>query len=360
MPVRESPRRLIVWGAGVTGAAVILLFLAWLARDALILIYVSGLLAMGMAPLVRLIERGSARLLGRSMPHWIAPALIFLFVLGTIAALAIMIVPTFVRQARGFAAQIPDWYTVAQQWLIDVGVLAEPLTLREALEQAPGTGGDLVSNVAVTAWSLLGGVVGLVTLLILTFYLVVDSRQLHQGFVRLFPREKRARAGDMACEIVEKTSAWLGGQLLLSAIIGASAATALGVMGVPYFYVLALIAAVGEAIPVVGPMIAAVPGILVALTVSPKLALGVTIFYVVQQQIENNVLVPKIMERQVGLTAVTVIVALLLGTAWYGAVGAILAVPTAAIIKVVYQAVWHEDLTTVRQDPSDRVDRRAA
>jgi predicted PurR-regulated permease PerM len=309
-----------------------------------------------MAPLVRLIERNGTRMFRRPLPHWIAPLMIFIVVLGGIAVAVGLIVPTFVRQAREFTSRVPEWYASGQQWLIDRGVLSEPMTLREALEHAPGTSGDMMTNVAVTAWTMLGGLVGAVTLLILTFYLVVESRSLYDGFVRLFPRDRRDRAGAMACDIVEKTSAWLGGQLVLSAIIGVSAAIALGVMGVPYFYVLALIAAVGEVIPVVGPLIAAVPGILVALTVSPGLGLGVAVFYLVQQQIENNVLVPKIMERQVGLSAVTVIVALLLGTAWYGAVGAILAVPTAAILKVVFQALWRDE----RAERGERPGRRAA
>src|SRR5690606_17006580 len=106
-------------------------------------------------------------------------------------------------------------------------------------------------------------------------------------------------------------------------------ALALGLMGVPYFYVLALIAGLGEMIPIVGPILAAIPAVIVALTVSPALGLGVAVFFVVQQQIENHVLVPKVMERQVGVSAVTVVVALLIGGSLLGIVGAILAVPTA-------------------------------
>ena len=98
-------------------------------------------------------------------------------------------------------------------------------------------------------------------------------------------------------------------------------------MGVPYFYVLALISAVGEMIPMVGPILAAIPAILVAVTVSPGLAIGVAVFFIVQQQLENTILVPKIMGRQVGLSAVTVIVALGIGSELLGVVGAILSVP---------------------------------
>jgi predicted PurR-regulated permease PerM len=106
--------------------------------------------------------------------------------------------------------------------------------------------------------------------------------------------------------------------------------------------VLALVAAVGEMIPVIGPLIAAIPAILVAFTVSPAVALGVAVFFVVQQQVENHVLVPKVMERQVGVSAVVVIVALLLGGSLLGIVGAILAVPTAAILQVFFEELVPE------------------
>jgi predicted PurR-regulated permease PerM len=114
-------------------------------------------------------------------------------------------------------------------------------------------------------------------------------------------------------------------------------------MGVPYFYVLALISAVGEMIPMVGPILAAIPAILVAATVSPGLAIGVAIFFIAQQQLENTILVPKLMGRQVGLSAVTVIIALGVGSQLLGIVGAILSVPTAAILQVLFEELVARD-----------------
>jgi predicted PurR-regulated permease PerM len=182
--------------------------------------------------------------------------------------------------------------------------------------------------------------VGVLTILILTFYFLVEAGDIFGLFLRLFPRERRPQAAAVLSEIGRKVSAWLGGQLLLGGIIGASAAVALGLLGVPYFYVLALIAGIGEMIPVVGPLLAAVPAVAVAWSVSGKLAIGVAIFYLVQQQVENHVLVPKLMERQLGVSAATVIIALLVGSALLGIVGALLAVPTAAIVQVLVQEVW--------------------
>ena len=130
--------------------------------------------------------------------------------------------------------------------------------------------------------------------------------------------------------------------MILASVIGTSSAGALYLFGVPYFYVLALIAAAGELVPVIGPILAAVPAVIAALSISPKTAIFVVIFFVIQQQIENHLLVPRIMSRQVGVSAVTVIVALLIGAAIHGIVGAILAVPTAAILQVLIQEFLHQ------------------
>jgi predicted PurR-regulated permease PerM len=115
-------------------------------------------------------------------------------------------------------------------------------------------------------------------------------------------------------------------------------------MSVPYFYVIALIAAIGETIPIVGPVIGGVTAVAVAITVSAKLAVMVGIYFLVLHQLEANILVPKIMERSVGVSPVAVLIALLIGGALMGLVGAILAIPTAAILSVVIEevAVAHE------------------
>jgi predicted PurR-regulated permease PerM len=161
--------------------------------------------------------------------------------------------------------------------------------------------------------------------------------------VRLFPVRQRRRVATVSHAVTQKVSAWMGGQLLLSLVIGLTSAIGLGAMGVPYFYVLALISAVGEMIPMVGPILAAIPAILVAATVSPGLAIGVAIFFIAQQQLENTILVPKLMGRQVGLSAVTVIIALGVGSQLLGVVGAILSVPTAAILQVLFEELVARD-----------------
>ncbi|MBI1735159.1 MAG: AI-2E family transporter [Candidatus Rokubacteria bacterium] len=140
----------------------------------------SALLAMGAAPLVRWIERQRiVRLRSRPLPaaRWAAVLSVFVVGFAALAGLALAIVPAFVRQARDFSKNLPEWFARMQQRLVDWGVMPEPVTLREALEQAPGRSGDLVPNVALTLWAIVGGVLGVLTLLFLTFYLLVESRR---------------------------------------------------------------------------------------------------------------------------------------------------------------------------------------
>ena len=327
----------------MTVLAVLLLWAAYLVHEVLLLLYISGLLAIGFSPIVRLIERQRLLPIGtRRAPRWLAILVLYVFIIGTFVGIGMMMFPPLIDQAQEFWAQKEQMFERGQRFLRDRGLLhGEQITLEQAVERAPQAAGgtDAVATVFGAVKGVLGGIFGFLTILIVTFYLLVDSWSLHQTLLRLFPPGDRARVDAAARQVTVKVSAWLGGQLFLAAIIGITSAIGLWLMGIPYFYVLALISAVGELIPVVGPIIAAVPAIAVAGTVSYQKVLMVVIFFLVQQQFENHVLVPKVMSRQVGVSAVTVIVALLIGGKLLGILGALLAVPTAAILQVLFMEI---------------------
>jgi predicted PurR-regulated permease PerM len=333
----EEPRALVRYALVGLALTVVLLWTAYLARGVILVVYVAALVAIGISPLVIAIERRENALTGNRVPRWLAILSIYLVIIGALVGIGMLVVPPLIAQARDLWTELPELLHRGQQFLIDRGLLTRELSVQEAVEKAPGTGGDAFEAVLRGLWGVVGGLFGLVTILILAFYFLLDSDVIVNSFVRIFPRGQRRRV-DQACRrVTTKVSAWLGGQLFLAGVIGGSAALALWLMGVPYFYVLALIAAVGELIPIVGPLLSAIPAIAVAATVSWPLALGVTIFYVAQQQFENHVLVPKVMSRQVGISAAVVIVALMLGGSLMGIVGAILAVPSAAILHVLFE-----------------------
>ncbi len=309
----------------------------YLTRDAILLVYVSALVAIGLSPLVTALERKTLPGATAPLPRWAAISIIYACFVGVIAGVGVLVIPPLVEQARGLWSALPDMLHQWQQWLIDRGLLSRELSVREAVQQAPGGGTDTVGTIIGAVWGLVGGIFGVITILILAFYLLLESNAIVDSFVRMFSRGERSRVEDASRRVSNKVSAWLGGQLLLGGIIASTAAVGLFFIGVPYFYVLALIAGIGELIPIVGPILSAVPAVAVAFTVSPAMAAGVAVFYFAQQQLENHVLVPKIMSRQVGLNASFVIIALLIGGSLLGIVGAILAIPTAAILQVLFE-----------------------
>jgi predicted PurR-regulated permease PerM len=337
---RDTPRRLIGWTIAVVAAIILVVWLVIRLIEIILLIYVSALFAMGFSALIQFLDRRRARTLGRRhLPRWVVVLIVYVLVLAGIAALGGALVPPLMRQAQELGSDLPRLITEAQSFLVERRLLKEPLTVQEALQRAPFGGADAVGTVMGALWGVLGGLVGVVTILMLTFYFVVEAEAISRTLVRLFPPARRRRVNIVLGEIGQKVSAWLGGQLLLALIIGGTTAAGLGLMGIPYFVVLSVIAAIGEMIPVVGPFLAAIPAVLVALSVSWKVALFVTGFFLVQQQIENHVLVPKLMERQLGINPVTVIIALLVGSALLGVVGALLAIPTAAIGQVLFEQI---------------------
>lgn len=260
-PSREDPRGPIRYALVGAALTVILLAALYLVRSALVLIYVSALVAIGLGPLVNAIERrGQGLATRRRVPRWLAILTIYLFLIGVLVGIGMLVFPPLVSQARELWSQIPQVLHDGQQWLIDRGWLSRELSVQEAVQQAPGK--------TDAVWGVVGGVLGLVTILILAFYLLLDANNLVGTFVRLFPREGRPRVADACRRVSKKVSAWLGGQILLAGIIGATAALGLAIMGVPYFYVLALIAGVGELVPIVGPLLSAIPAIAVAFTVA--------------------------------------------------------------------------------------------
>ena len=342
MTASDSPRALIRYAVITLAVAVFICWALWEVRDALMLVYISALVAIGLSPVVNAIER--KRLMRQRVPRWAAILVIYLFIIGVIIGITILVVPPIVMQARELGMELPRLLHQGQQWLMNRGLLTREISAQEAVQQTATSSGaqDTIGLLVNAVWGFVGGVFGVITILVLAFYLLVDSGGLVSVFVRLFPRDKRVQVQDACRRVTAKVSAWLGGQLLLAGIIGSTAALGLFLMGVPFFYVLALISAVGEMIPIVGPILSAVPAIAVALSVKPTLALAVIAFFFAQQQLENHILVPRIMQRQVGISAVFVIVALLIGGSLLGVIGAILAVPTAAILQVLFEELIND------------------
>jgi predicted PurR-regulated permease PerM len=322
--------------AGVT----VLVGIFWAAREALMLVYISALIAMGFSPLVHMIERPRAGGRLPAVPRWLAILVIYLTVVGIVVIIGLMVVPPLVAQSVALWDRLPDELSRLQTFLIRYRILRDPLTLAEAVRSAPqGSGANAVGTVLVAVSSVIGGVFGLITIIILSFYLLIEATAMFEYWIRFVPAARRGDVAIAAREAVLKVSAWLSAQFVLAGVMGTFAAIGLGLMGVPYFYVVALVAAIGETIPVVGPVIGGITAVAVAITVSAKLAAMVGVYFLILHQLEANILVPKIMERRVGVSPVAVMVALLIGGSLWGLIGAILAIPTVAILSIIVDQI---------------------
>jgi predicted PurR-regulated permease PerM len=202
--------------------------------------------------------------------------------------------------------------------------------------------------------NLLSGLLDILMILLLALYITTDGPRIGRYLRAFLPADRHDQAARVTDRIFVRLGGWVSGQILLCLIIGFMSWIGLVIIGVPYAAVLALIAGIMEAVPNIGPIIAAVPAIMIAALYSPLQALLALILYIVIQQLENYVVVPRVMSRAVELHPLAVLLALLIGGELMGVLGAVLAVPVTAAISVVVDEIRSERLAP-SIDPEDVV-----
>jgi predicted PurR-regulated permease PerM len=329
MSTRGEQRKLILWGIAWSLGGVIALYGLFVLRTALLAIYISLLLTIGLSPAVRWLEKGRIVAEGRrkgQLPRWAAILVLYVAFLAAVAGLMAVVIPPLVSQVSELSTKMPE-YNANLRDLLAKYHLGSGANLDTIMEKAS-------SSVLGALESMFGAIGLIVTIILMPYYLLVEADTIEAGFLQLVHTDQRPALARVARDVGKKVSAWMGGQMLLCLTIACTATFGLWMLKVPFFYVLGLLAGMGELVPIIGPLITAIPAILFGATVSLKTALFVMAYFSVQQLFEGSVLVPKIMERQVGVSPVTVILALLIGGELLGFIGALLAVPTAAIIQI--------------------------
>ncbi|MCK5085786.1 AI-2E family transporter, partial [Candidatus Parcubacteria bacterium] len=199
---------------------------------------------------------------------------------------------------------------------------------------------DITSNIIVGVLSLLGGILSAILMLVISFYLVVEKDGVEKFVQTIIPAESRPQALRIIKKVEVKLGKWFMGQLFLGFVVGLLSFIGLTILGVPYALVLAIIAGAMELIPYIGPTLSSIPAIIIAFTISPILAILVFALYFIIQQLENYLLVPKVMERSVGLHPVVIIIAMLIGGQIAGVLGIILAIPVTTIASIVLEDIY--------------------
>lgn len=325
-----------VRGIGLAlGASVVigLIQLGIAAGGVLILLFIAILLASALEPMVGFIHDRLP--LGRGATILVVYLTFFVTVLG----LAFIVVPAAIGQGEQIISSLPAFFDSARSWaatlrpeILSASVTALLDSVASIFAPAAPPNSDQVVQVSAAAAD---AAVKLATLLTIVFFWLVEHARLQRYLLAFMPADRRAGARDAWNEIETRLGLWVRGQLTLMGVMGVATGVAYSLLGLPGALLLALIAAITEAIPIVGPLLGAIPAVLVATTVSPELALIVAGVYVVLQLVEGSVLVPFVMRNAIGISPLLVLLSLLVGGTVGGLVGAFLAVPVAASVEIV-------------------------
>lgn len=299
-------------------------------KDILLLLFVVLILVTALSPIVdRLVKHFG-------IPRWLAVGLIFGGVGAIMLIMIWLILPKMVSQIIDLLNQ-PQIQSLiggseSHSFINDLQTLADKI---------PGItqGGSGVVSFFST---ILGGIVSVFTVAVLSLYLLLEEDGIKKFIHSILPTKHKQQIVNTFHKISLKMGAWFRGQLLLGLIIGLISMVILLAFGVPFWLTLAIFAGLTELIPYVGPFIGLAAALFVALTRdsfwgfnTATVGIGVTIGYLLVQQLESHFLVPKVMEKSVGLSPVVVIIAILIGAKLFGLLGVVLSVPAAAVISVI-------------------------
>lgn len=334
--------RLVFLATLVVVGVAMLFWLLFRFYQTILILFVAIVIGTGIKPIVEwLYDRGVPRSVGIGIVYTLFLFLIGAFIYGG--------APLIVNQLATIASALPDVYTQIRNtmlsapnlfiWRMAIELPANLPFLAQQIEAATTTAEPSATITQVWEYVRQGAyaIFGVIVTLVLAFYWTLDGERTKRALVLLIPLDRREDARELVNSIEQKVGNFIIGQALLCLSIGTMALIAYLLIGLPYAFILALFAGIMEAVPVVGPLIGAVPAIIIAFTVGPSHVLWVVIASIIIQQLENSLLVPRIMKRAVGVNPLVTLMALLAFSSLFGLVGAVIAIPIAAIIQLLIE-----------------------
>ena len=319
---------------GIVISVAVAVQLAWLARQVITWILVALFLTLALNPAVdALMRRGVPR-------RGYAVGLTVLLTLLGVTAVGALFVPTLVSEVRDFADALPGYVEDLTEGEGRLGFLQQEYGIVERVERSVREGGaGRLIGYSGTAVALAKGVVtvivAVVTIVFLTFFMLLEGPAWVERFFALIPEETQPRVRRVAERIYRTIGGYVTGNLLISIIAGAASTLVLLVMGVPYAVALGLLVAILDLVPLAGATLAAVIVSAIAFIESVPAGIVVLIFFVVYQQVENHVIQPLVYSRTVQLSPLAILIAVLIGAKLAGVLGALAAIPAAGTIQVV-------------------------
>ncbi len=325
-----------------TAVILLVVFVAWLlvqVRSTIVLLVIGILFAAAIEPLVNRLRR-------RGFKRGQAILTIYATLLATVALALVLAVPTIARQSTSLIDNIPDILQSSRERANDINNDGIRNAVLRGINEAddfytdtktnPDTG--LASDAAIALVTTVGGALAsIVTVLVVAFYWLTEKSTIKQVTLRKVSPKERDRAFTIWEEIERRIGGWARGQMSLCLIIGVISTIGYFALGLNYWFALGIWAGITELIPFIGPILGGAVAFAVALTDSWQKALVVVAFVVVLQQFESAVLVPRVMRSSVGMSPLTVLLAVLVGSTLGGPLGAVLAIPVGAAVQAIVQ-----------------------
>lgn len=312
--------------------------LLYLVREVLLMMFIAIVIASALDPFVDWMQK-------RGVPRALGVIFVYLVAVTLLAASLALIIPALVTQIEQLGTLLPQYIEDLERFFEGTGGFLPIDGLSNVSEYISSFSTQLDSAVLSlyeAAYSFFGSIFSVVAVFVLSFYFLLQENAFKKFIQSFVPKKYRKYSIEITDRIQEQMGNWLRGQLFLGLVIGVVTYIVLSLLGVKYALVLAIFAGVLEIIPYIGPVIAAVPAIILGLLQSPIIGFLVFIAYVLIQQFENHLLVPKVMQRAVGLNPLVVILVILAGAKIAGIPGAIIAVPAAATASVILSDYFNE------------------
>jgi predicted PurR-regulated permease PerM len=318
-----------------------LLAAAWSVRNVLLLVLVAAVLAVGLDPPIRGLQR-------MGIPRGWAVFLIFLAAVAFIVGFALLVIPPLVQQAKQLASDIPGYISRLQHdqgWIGDLERKYHLSTrLKEITAKLPALASASITKVLGITKSIASVIFNVLTIGILTIYFLM-SLPRNEGIAAALVSRRDHEEEDVQTlhEALERVGGYVSGNIATSLIAGVTSYVFLRIASVPFAAALAMWVGFSDLIPTVGATLGAIPAVIVAFFSSVADGIATIAFFIVYQQIENYFIVPRVMKKAVDLSPATVIVSVLIGGSLAGFAGALLALPIAAAAKVVIRDLWLRD-----------------
>lgn len=312
-------------------ALVSVFFIAWHLRGVLLMLFGAVVVASVFRAVADTIRKWSR------VPDWAAVALAVLLILGTLVALGAVFGAHVAQQVRLLNEVLPDAWRSFERRIGDVGLGDQ---LRRAMSADGGLAASAFGNIGRTVMSVGNAIADTVVVLFGGIFLAAQPNFYRSGVIKLVPQRRRSLVAEAMLDSERALRLWLKGQIIAMTIVGVLTGTGLWLLGVPSALVLGLLAGLLEFIPFAGPILAAVPAVLIALAAGPDLALWVVLLYTAVQQVEGAVVQPLVQQYAVDLPGVILLFALIGFGTLFGVIGVIFAAPLAVVTYVLVKRLY--------------------